>query len=315
MKKALITGISGQDGYYLSHLLLEKGYDVHGFDLEKGIEKSSTILDKRVKLYPCNLLDVNNCEKLLLEIKADEIYNLASQSSPAYSFKNPNVTFQVNVIGLHVILEIIRLHLPEAKLFQASSADIFGNSPGVKHEESRINPASPYAASKASAHLMVKSYRESYGLYLLNGILFPHESPMRGENFVSHKITKAAAMIKLGKQDKLLLGDVYTKRDWGYAVEYVEAMHACLQYERPEDFLISSGKAHSITDILEIAFGYFDLNWKDYVEKDESLVRPVDIEELVGDSSKAKKLLGWEPRKSFEEIIEEMVKSDYENLK
>lgn len=315
MKKALITGISGQDGFYLSKLLIDEGYFVAGFDLEKTIDQSRKLLDKEVKLYPGSILDKDSLTRVVLDVKPDEIYNLASQSSTGVSFREPELTFQINAHGLHNLLEIIRNKVPETRLFEAASADIFGNIAGVKNEESKINPESPYAVSKAAAYFLVKSYRESYKLFLVNGILFPHESKMRGELFVTRKITKAAAAIKLGKQEKLFLGDLNIARDWGYAGDYVVAMHKALQYSKPEDFIISTAKALYITDVLNAAFSYFKLDWEKYVEKDPSLVRPVEIKLLLGDNTKIKKLLNWEPKKPFREVIEEMVEHDFNLLK
>jgi len=231
------------------------------------------------------------------------------------SFKKPEITFKINAEGVLSILEIIRNGLREARFFQASSADIFGQTSGKINEDTHLNPGSPYAVSKAAAHQLVKCYRESYGLFLVNGIMFPHESPRRNENFVSRKISIAVSKIKLGMQDKLKLGDTGVRRDWGYAPDYVNGMYASLKTDIPEDFVFSTGESHGLTELVSIAFNTHGLDQEKYVESDESLLRPVEIEDLVGDSSKARKILGWKPQKAFKDIVEEMVKSDYERLK
>jgi GDPmannose 4,6-dehydratase len=325
MKKALITGITGQDGSYLAELLLEKGYEVHGI-----IRRSSTFNTDRIdhlyndpKVYGSRLFlhfgdiaDSTSLVKLLYGIQPDEIYNLAAQSHVRVSFDIPEYTADVTAVGTVRILEAIRETGLKAKFYQASSSEMFGmvqESPQT--ETTGFHPRSPYAAAKVYAHWMTVNYRESYGMFASSGILFNHESPRRGETFVTRKITRAVARIKAGTQAKLFLGNLDAKRDWGYAKEYVEAMWLMLQQSDADDYVIATGETHSVREFLDEAFSYVDLDWKDYVELDARYLRPAEVDHLVGDASKAKRVFGWEPRATFKELVRLMVEADMAALR
>jgi GDPmannose 4,6-dehydratase len=310
MKKALITGITGQDGSYLAELLLEKGYEVHGI-----IRRSSSfntgridhILD-RLKLHYGDLSDSGNLATLLLAISPDEIYNLAAQSHVRVSFDVPEYTAQVTGLGCVRLLESIRNLGLNPRFYQASSSEQYGKVQAIPQDENTpFYPRSPYAVAKQFAHWSVINYRESYGLHASCGILFNHESPRRGETFVTRKIAKAAAKIKLGLQDKLLLGNLDAKRDWGHAKEYVQAMWLMLQQENPDDYVIATGETHSVREFLEVVFEHVGLNWHDYVEIDARYYRPAEVDLLIGDYGKAKRKLGWEPKIKFGDLAREMV--------
>jgi GDPmannose 4,6-dehydratase len=310
MKKALITGITGQDGSYLAELLLEKGYEVHGI-----IRRSSSfntgridhILD-RLKLHYGDLSDSGNLATLLLAISPDEIYNLAAQSHVRVSFDVPEYTAQVTGLGCVRLLESIRNLGLNPRFYQASSSEQYGKVQAIPQDENTpFYPRSPYAVAKQFAHWSVINYRESYGLHASCGILFNHESPRRGETFVTRKIAKAAARIKLGLQDKLLLGNLDAKRDWGHAKEYVQAMWLMLQQENPDDYVIATGETHSVREFLEVVFEHVGLNWHDYVEIDARYYRPAEVDLLIGDYGKAKRKLGWEPKIKFGDLAREMV--------
>lgn len=310
MKKALITGITGQDGSYLAELLLEKGYEVHGI-----IRRSSSfntgridhILD-RLKLHYGDLSDSGNLATLLLAISPDEIYNLAAQSHVRVSFDVPEYTAQVTGLGCVRLLESIRNLGLNPRFYQASSSEQYGKVQAIPQDENTpFYPRSPYAVAKQFAHWSVINYRESYGLHASCGILFNHESPRRGETFVTRKIAKAAAKIKLGLQDKLLLGNLDAKRDWGHAKEYVQAMWLMLQQENPDDYVIATGETHSVREFLEVVFEHIGLNWHDYVEIDARYYRPAEVDLLIGDYGKAKRKLGWEPKIKFGDLAREMV--------
>lgn len=310
MKKALITGITGQDGSYLAELLLEKGYEVHGI-----IRRSSSfntgridhILD-RIKLHYGDLSDSGNLATLLLAISPDEIYNLAAQSHVRVSFDVPEYTAQVTGLGCVRLLESIRNLGLNPRFYQASSSEQYGKVQAIPQDENTpFYPRSPYAVAKQFAHWSVINYRESYGLHASCGILFNHESPRRGETFVTRKIAKAAARIKLGLQDKLLLGNLDAKRDWGHAKEYVQAMWLMLQQENPDDYVIATGETHSVREFLEVVFEHIGLNWHDYVEIDARYYRPAEVDLLIGDYGKAKRKLGWEPKIKFGDLAREMV--------
>lgn len=313
MKKALITGITGQDGSYLAELLLEKGYEVHGI-----IRRSSSfntgridhILD-RLKLHYGDLSDSGNLATLLLAISPDEIYNLAAQSHVRVSFDVPEYTAQVTGLGCVRLLESIRNLGLNPRFYQASSSEQYGKVQAIPQDENTpFYPRSPYAVAKQFAHWSVINYRESYGLHASCGILFNHESPRRGETFVTRKIAKAAARIKLGLQDKLLLGNLDAKRDWGHAKEYVQAMWLMLQQENPDDYVIATGETHSVREFLEVVFEHIGLNWHDYVEIDARYYRPSEVDLLIGDYSKAKRKLGWEPKIKFVDLAREMVEHE-----
>ena len=324
MKKAFITGITGQDGYYLSKLLLEKGYEVHG-----TVRRSSSINTSRIdpliskysntkqfNLHYSDLLDSASLSSLLNKIQPDEIYNLAAQSHVAVSFKTPVFSTQTGTLGSLSILEPLRNFDKDVKFYQASSSEMYGGSSKEKlNENSLFDPKSPYAASKAFAHNITKIYRDSYDLFCVNGILFNHESPYRGETFVTRKITKAVGRIHMGIQEKLTLGNLDASRDWGFAGDYVEGMWMMMQHEKPDDWVLATGESHKVSEFAELAFNAVGLDWSDYVETSEKYLRPNEVEFLLGDSSKAKKELGWESNTSFSELVEMMVNNDIELAK
>tara|TARA_A100001015_G_scaffold159347_1_gene177040 strand:+ start:422 stop:1459 length:1038 start_codon:yes stop_codon:yes gene_type:complete len=323
-KKAIITGITGQDGSYLSEFLIDKGYEVHG-----TVRRSSSINTKRIDdliskhgstnkliLHYSDLLDSSSLNTLVQTINPDEIYNLAAQSHVMVSFKNPMFTTQTGTIGSLSLLEAIRYSDKNIKFYQASSSEMYGGKAREPlNEDSRFDPRSPYAASKVFAHNMTKMYRDSYDLFCVNGILFNHESPKRGETFVTRKITKALGRIYLGIQEKLTLGNLDASRDWGYAGDYVEGMWKMMQHKNPDDWVLATGTTHTVKEFLELAFGTLDLDWEKYVQISERYFRPNEVEYLLGDASKAEKELDWTPNTSFKELIDMMVKNDIENAK
>ncbi len=324
MKKALITGITGQDGSYLAELLLEKGYEVHGiirrastFNTERidHLYQDPHINGVRLFLHYGDLSDSTNLVKLLYGLQPDEIYHLGSQSHVRVSFDIPEYTGDVTGISTVRLLEAIRETGIKTKFYQASSSEMFGKARETPQKETTpFYPRSPYGCAKVYAYWVTVNYRESYGMFACNGILFNHESPRRGETFVTRKITRAVARIKAGLQDKLYLGNLDAKRDWGYAKEYVGAMWLMLQQDTPEDYVIATGESHSIREFLDEAFGYAKLEWKKYVEIDSRYFRPAEVDELIGDTSKAKKKLGWSPKVTFRELVRLMVDADIELL-
>jgi|TARA_Y100000389_G_scaffold203420_1_gene251796 GDPmannose 4,6-dehydratase len=319
MKKALITGITGQDGYYLTKFLLEKGYEIHG-----TIRRSSTIntsriddliseysKEKKLQLYYSDLLDSSSLYSLIGKIEPNEVYNLAAQSHVAVSFKNPIYSTQTGTIGSASLLEAIKNNENKIKFYQASSSEMFGG--GIKtslSEDSEFDPKSPYAASKVFAHNMTKIYRDSYDMFCVNGILFNHESPHRGETFVTRKITRAATRISLGIQSKLTLGNLEASRDWGFAGDFIEGMWMMMQHEKADDWVLATGKTHTVKEFLKITFDKLELNWEDYVETSDRYLRPNEVDYLLGDPSKAKKELGWNPKTSIEDLVDLMIESD-----
>ena len=322
MKTALITGITGQDGSYLAELLLHEGYEVHGM-----IRRASTFNTKRIDhIYR----DPHNGEKVKLQlhygdvavgetlqhiiynIKPDEIYHLAAQSHVRVSFDMPEYTGDVTGLGTIRILEAVRKSGVNARFYQASSSEMFGGAIAPQHENTSFEPRSPYAAAKVYAYWITRNYREAYQIFACNGILFNHESPRRGETFVTRKITRAVAAIKSGKQKHLYLGNLDAKRDWGYAPEYVEAMRLILQQKEADDYVIGTGETHSVREFLQEAFGYVDLNWEDYVRIDERYFRPTEVDLLLSDPQKAKRLLKWKPKVLFKELVRIMVDADFE---
>lgn len=324
-KKALITGITGQDGSYLAELLLSKGYEVHGI-----IRRASTFntgrLDPiyadphqssaRLLLHYGDLADASALSRLIGKIQPDEIYNLAAQSHVRVSFDSPEYTTDITATGTVRLLEAIRETGIKPRFYQASSSEMFGLVQEVPQKETTpFYPRSPYGCAKVYSFWVTVNYRESYGLHASNGILFNHESPRRGETFVTRKITRAVAHIKAGLQKKLYLGNLDAKRDWGYAKEYVEAMWLMLQQETPDDYVVATNETHSIREFLDVAFGHVGLNWQDYVEIDPRYYRPAEVELLIGDYSKAKKKLGWEPKTRFEDLAKLMVDADVQLLK
>lgn len=319
MKKAFVTGITGQDGYYLADLLLKKGYEVHG-----TIRRSSSINTSRIdplianyqssgqlRLYYSDLLDSSSLNSLINNILPDEVYNLAAQSHVSVSFKNPIFTTQTGTLGSLSLLEAIRNAEKPMRYYQASSSEMYGGGEVTKLDEnSPFDPKSPYAASKVFAHNMTKIYRDSYELFCVNGILFNHESPHRGETFVTRKITRAATRIKLGIQKKLILGNLEASRDWGFAGDYVEAMYLMINHKKPDDWVIATGETHTVREFVDKTFDYLELNWEEYVETSEKYYRPNEVDYLLGDPSKAKKDLGWSPKTNLDKLVEIMVESD-----
>ena len=318
---ALITGITGQDGSYLAELLLEKGYHVHGV-----VRRSSTMNrgridhlmhahpshseDSRFVLHYGDMTDSGGLNRLVKLVKPDEIYNLAAQSHVAISFDQPEYTGDADGLGTTRLLEAIRTTGSQTRFYQASTSEMFGLIPPPQSETTPFHPRSPYAAAKLYAHWMTVNYREAHHLYACSGILFNHESPRRGENFVSRKITRGIAQIVAGKMDKLRLGNLDAKRDWGHARDYVEAMWMMLQQDEPDDYVIATGVMRSVRQFLEAAFGMAGLDWNKYVVVDEAYLRPADVHELRGDSTKAQKKLGWKPTTSFDELVREMLAHD-----
>jgi GDPmannose 4,6-dehydratase len=318
MKTALITGITGQDGSYLSELLLKKGYFVVGVKRRTSLISTDRIdhlfNDRDIMNFDLaygNMIDSGNLHRLLLKYRPDEIYNLAAQSHVRVSFDTPEETAEIVALGTLKLLEAVRNVCPYSRFYQASSSEMFGDNPEApQNENTRLMPASPYACSKVFAHNLIRNYRESYGIHASSGILFNHESPRRGETFVTRKITMAAAKIKLGLQDKLYLGNLDAKRDWGFAGDYVEAMWRMLQQPEADDYAIATGETHTVREFLEIIFEFADLSIEKHVEIDERLFRPHEVPLLLGDPSKAKEKLKWEPKVNFKELAQMMYESD-----
>ena len=319
--KALITGITGQDGYYLSKLLLEKGYEVHGL-----VRRSSNINTSRIdpliseygdagqlNLYYSDLLDSSSITNLINKILPDEIYNLAAQSHVAVSFKNPIYSTHTSTVGTVTILESIRNLEKEIKFYQASSSEMYGGaSKDMLNEDSLLDPKSPYAAGKVFSHNITKIYRESYGLFAVNGILFNHESPHRGETFVTRKISRAVGRIFHNLQTSLTLGNLDAYRDWGFAGDYVNGMYLMMQHSKPEDWVLATGETHTVREFAEIAFKEVGLDWNDFVTTSDKYSRPNEVNHLLGDSTKARDLLDWRPEVSFQDLVKMMVSSDIE---
>lgn len=322
--KALITGVTGQDGFYLSSQLLEKGYEVHGL-----VRRSSLINTQRIdslisehsnsgkfNLYYSDLLDSSSLTNLINKIMPDEIYNLAAQSHVAVSFKNPIYSTQTGTIGTITILESLRNIDKDIKFYQASSSEMYGGiNNNFLNENSILYPKSPYAAAKVFSHNITKIYRESYGIFAVNGILFNHESPLRGETFVTRKITKAVGRIYLGLQEKLTLGNLTASRDWGFAGDYTKGMYLMMQHDFADDWVLATGETHTVEEFAKNAFQTLNLDWNEYVVTSEKYLRPNEVEHLLGDASKANKTLGWKPEHSFDELIKMMVFSDLESAK
>lgn len=317
-KRALITGITGQDGSYLAEFLLEKNYEVFGMVRRASTENFERVehLRNRITLIQADLLDQMSLITAISESDPDEIYNLAAQSFVPTSWTKPVLTAEFTAVGVTRILEAMRLAKPEAKFYQASSSEMFGKVKETpQNEDTPFHPRSPYGVAKVYGHFITINYRESYDLFACSGILFNHESPRRGLEFVTRKVTDAVARIKLGMQTELALGNLDARRDWGYAGDYVEMMWMMLQQNEPDDYVIASGETHSVRELVEAAFSYVDLDWKDYVVIDERFVRPAEVDLLIGDSSKAREKLGWVCRVSFEELVRMMVDSDLERVK
>jgi len=317
-KKALITGITGQDGSYLAEYLLEQGYEVVGM-----VRRTSTInferiaqIQDKIKIVQGDLLDQVSLIDIIREHRPSEVYNLAAQSFIPTSFKQPVLTGEFTALGVTRMLEAIRLVDPEIRFYQASSSEMFGKVVEIPQKETTpFHPRSPYGVAKVYGHWITVNYRESYDLFAVSGILFNHESPRRGLEFVTHKVTYNAAKIALGLADKLPMGNLDSQRDWGWAPDYVRMMHLMLQQDQPEDFVIATGRTHSIRRLCEIAFACVDLDWQRYVYVDEAFLRPADVDLLIGDATKAKQKLGWQPSITFEEMIQKMVEADLAALK
>ena len=322
MKKALITGITGQDGSYLAELLLDKGYEVHGV-----IRRSSSFNTGRIDhlyqdphvngvrlfLHYGDLGDSSNLVRLVYETQPDEVYNLAAQSHVRVSFDSPEFTGDVDALGTMRLLEAIRLTGVKARFYQASTSELYGKVQEVPQKETTpFYPRSPYAVAKLYGFWAVKNYREAYGMHASNGILFNHESPRRGETFVTRKVTRAASRIKLGLQDSLFMGNVSSLRDWGFAGDYVEGMWRMLQQDKPDDYVLATGEMHSVKELLAEAFSYVALDWEKYTKHDGRYDRPSEVDQLLGDASKAKRVLGWEPKVTFKGLVKMMMDADLE---
>ncbi len=322
MKRALITGITGQDGSYLTELLLEKGYEVHGIvrriaieDPEHRLGRIKHLIDKIV-LHPASLESFPSICKVVNSVTPNECYHLAAQSFVSYSFEDEFSTINTNINGTHYMLAAVKDIVPKCKFYFAASSEMFGNvKQSPQNENTPFYPRSPYGISKVAGYDLTRNYRESYSMFALSGILFNHESPRRGYEFVTRKITSAVAKIKLGLIKELKLGNLDAKRDWGYAEDYVKAMWLMLQRDKPEDYVIATGISHSVQEVVEVSFDYMGLDWKKYLVVDKTLYRPAEVYELKGDFSKAKGDLGWEPTVSFEKLIQLMLDTDIVALK
>ena len=325
MKKALITGITGQDGSYLTELLLHNGYEVHGV-LRRSSSFNTGRIDSlykdphdkkaRVFLHYGDLADGTVLRRILHKMHPDEIFNLGAQSHVKVSFEEPEYTADVGATGTLRLLEAARDYMDatgrQVRFYQASSSEMFGAAPPPQREDTPFHPRSPYAVSKVAAYWYGVNYREAYGMFVCNGILFNHESPRRGETFVTRKITRALGRIKMGLQEKLYLGNLDSKRDWGFAGDYVDAMWRMLQQDKPDDYVVATGEAYSVRQFVEIAFGLLGLDWKDFVVTDPRYFRPAEVDHLLGDPSKAKRVLGWTPSVPFTELVRQMVEHDLE---
>ena len=314
MKKAIITGINGQDGSYLAELLIEKGYEVIGTLKRNSVAENQTFrLDNvfgKIKLEYADLTDMASLVRIITKYMPDEIYNLGAQSHVAISFDQPVYTAQATGVGTLNLLEAARLIKPNIKIYQASSSEMFGNTideDGYQRETTQLNPVSPYGCAKVFSYNICRNYRNSYGMFISNGILFNHESPRRGTNFVTNKVVKEAVKIKLGLSDKLRLGNLEATRDWGHAQDYVTAMWEILQQDKSDDFVCATGISHSVRELCEYVFSSLDLNWEDYVIQDEKYLRPEELSNLKGDSTKLRQLTGWKSTYTFETMLDEMI--------
>ena len=319
VKRALITGVGGQDGSYLAEFLIEKGYEVYGVERGSDIEDYPNLWDikDKIELIQGDVTDSVSLINAISISQPDEIYNLAGQSSVAESWKQPNLTMEINALGVFNVLEAVKLKKPDAKVYQASSSEMFGgsHSEGIQDENVPFYPKSPYAVSKAAAHWAAINYRESYNMFICCGILFNHESPRRPKKFVTRKITDGVARIKLGLANELVLGNLDAKRDWGYAKDYVEAMWMMLQQEKPDDYIIATGETHSVEDFVRFAFEAVGItDWRKYVKQDPKFMRPVDVSNVRANPLKTFEKLGWKPKVNFKELLKLMVENDMEKL-
>ncbi|GBD27140.1 GDP-mannose 4,6-dehydratase [bacterium HR30] len=314
-RRALVTGISGQDGSYLAELLLEKGYRVFGTVRRSSSDNLQRIqhLLREVELLHADLLDEQSLIAMLRRVRPHEVYNLAAQSYVPLSWEQPILTAEFNAVGVARLLEAIRFVDPTIRFYQASSSEMFGQAVEVpQNEDTPFRPRSPYGVAKTYGHYITVNYRESYGLFACSGILFNHESPRRGKEFVSRKITDGVARIKLGIASELRLGNLSARRDWGYAKDYVRAMWLMLQQDRPDDYVVATGEAHSVEDFARLAFAHVGLNWRNFVRVDPALFRPAEVDRLIGDATKARRELGWQPTVRFPELVALMVEADLE---
>jgi GDP-mannose 4,6-dehydratase len=317
-KKALITGVTGQDGSYLADFLLEKGYEVYGMVRRSSMEKFDRIehIKDRIQIRQADLLDQYSISKIIEEVQPDEVYNLAAMSFVPTSWDQPVLTAEFTAIGVTRMLEAIRAVNPRIRFYQASSSEMFGKVREIPQTETTpFHPRSPYGVAKVYGHWITVNYRESYGIFGASGILFNHESPRRGIEFVTRKVTYNAARIKLGLDKELRLGNLEAKRDWGYALDYVEAIWLMLQQDKPDDFVIASGETHSVQELVDIAFSHVGLDYRDFVVLDRKFIRPAEVDLLMGDYGKAKKILGWQPKVRFAELVRMMVDADLALLK
>jgi GDPmannose 4,6-dehydratase len=321
VKRAVVTGVTGQDGSYLAELLLAKGYEVHGIVRRSSSFNTGRIdhlyrdpheAEARLFLHYGDLNDASSMQSVLAKVQPDEVYNLGAQSHVRVSFDVPEYTGEVTALGAIRILEAIRKTGVRCRYYQASSSELYGNAPAPQNELTPFQPCSPYAAAKAYAFYVTKNYREAYGLFAVNGILFNHESERRGETFVTRKVTRAVGRIKHGLQKDLFLGNLDAKRDWGHAEDYVLAMWMMMQHERADDYVIGTGETHSVRELVELAFGLAGLEWKDFVKLDERYLRPTEVDVLCADPSRARNELGWKPRIRFPDLVRRMVESDLE---
>jgi len=313
-KKALITGISGQDGSYLTELLLSKGYEVHGLVRRHSVAENQDArlqkIEGEINCHYGDLLDFPSLHRVVSNVMPDEIYNLGAMSHVRISFDMPSFTIQTNALGVLNMLEVFRTTCPESKFYQASSSEMFGNSvddDGVQRLTTPMTPVSPYGCAKVMGFNLVRHYRSAYGLHACNGILFNHESPRRGSNFVTNKVVKGAVAIKKGLQDKLELGNMDSYRDWGHSKDYVRAMHMIINHDKADEFIVSTGKTHSVRELCEIVFSKLGMNYEDYIVQNPKFMRPEELKYLKGDSSKSREILGWEPEYTFESMLEEMI--------
>jgi GDPmannose 4,6-dehydratase len=321
MKKVLITGIGGQDGSYLAEYLLERGYEVHGITRRLSVAENQDSrlrhLSGKIQTYYGDMLDAPSLTKIMIDVQPDEIYNLAAMSHVRISFDIPSFTIQANGLGVLNLLEAYKMFAPNAKFYQASSSEMFGNSvdeDGIQRLTTPMNPVSPYGCAKLLAFNLVRHYRHAYGLHACNGVLFNHESPRRGTNFVTNKVVKAAVEIKKGLRDKLELGNLDSYRDWGHSKDYVRAMHKIINYEKPDEWIVATGETWSVRQLVEYVFEYLELNYKDYVVQNPKFMRPEELKYLKGDSERTRKILEWQPDYTFHSMLDEMIESWMEKL-